>query len=260
MILLAVIRLGNPAFMVLLTILTFLGAREIYHMALASGHHPLPAPGTVIAVLFIILPYFMPRYSVSLMIYLTAAALVIPLVWLIILRSQHKNIRGNWLWTIIPVFYLGWTLQHYVKLIDFPHGKEWVLIAMLPTFACDTIAYFIGKKWGKHKLAPTISPNKTWEGAGSGFGAALGTTILFTFIFRKYVSAFSLSYPHAVLLGCLTGVYAQLGDLLGSRMKRITGVKDSGSILPGHGGIIDRIGSLIFPGLIIYYYVSCFVH
>jgi len=88
---------------------------------------------------------------------------------------------------------------------------EWVLIAMLPTFACDTAAYFIGKKFGKHKLIPRVSPNKTWEGAIAGFLAAIGITVLFAFIFLSISDTFALSFANAIVLGCAIGVIAQLG-------------------------------------------------
>jgi len=160
----------------------------------------------------------------------------------------------DWVWTIGAIFYLGWTLGHYVTLRDFSAGTEWVLIAMLPTFSCDTTAYFVGKNLGKHKLVPKISPKKTWEGAIGGFCAAVGVALLFSYIFRSNTPEFTLNNINAVMLGCAIGVIAQLGDLLGSKIKRISGVKDSGHLLPGHGGIIDRIGSMLFTGLIVYYY------
>ncbi len=245
--------------MSLITILVILGAWEFYHMALHSGRHPLIIPGVVLTALFIIIPYVLSNSRIDLILYISAAGLVIPLLWLVI-RYRSRDILINWVWTIGAIFYLGWTLRHYVTLLDYPSGKEWVLIAMLPTFACDTSAYFVGKSWGKHKLAPLVSPNKTWEGAAGGFSAAIGASLLCTLIFQKFASGFPLSYGHAAILGCLIGILAQLGDLLGSRIKRITGVKDSGNLLPGHGGIIDRIGSLVFTALLIYYYVFWFVH
>ena len=258
-VLLAIIKLGNPWFLFLIVILAILGSLEIYRMSLHSERHPLPHIGAIFTALIIIIPYYVIPSKTNPVLILSTATLVIPLLWLVI-SSRSNNLFNNWVWTIIPVFYLGWTLRHYVILMDLPVGKQWTLLAMLPTAACDTMAYFVGKIWGKHKLAPSISPNKTWEGATGGFCAAVGTTVLLTFIFRKFSSGFLLGYGTALILGCLIGIFAQLGDLLCSRIKRITGMKDSGNLLPGHGGIIDRIGSLIFTGLIIYYYVSWYVH
>ncbi len=259
LVILVVIKLGNPLFLFFITILAILGALEIYRMSFHSEHHYLTIIGTLFTALIIIIPYYVTSTEISLLLILSIAALLVPLLSIIIC-SQKNNLFSHWVWTIIPIFYLGWALQHYVLLIDYPSGKQWILIAMLPTFACDTAAYFVGKSRGKHKLAPSVSPNKTWEGAIAGFCAAVGTTILLAFIFHRSSSMPLLGYGTAAILGCLTGIFAQLGDLLCSRIKRINRVKDSGTILPGHGGILDRIGSMIFTGLIIYYYVSWNIH
>ena len=116
------------------------------------------------------------------------------------------------------------------------------LMLLLPIWAGDTLALIVGKAFGKHKLAPSISPNKTWEGAGANFVACIATAA---------VLGVSLNLPlHASLVaGAVSGVLGQVGDLAQSYLKRVTGLKDSGGVLPGHGGILDRMDSLLLSAV-----------
>ncbi len=135
------------------------------------------------------------------------------------------------------------------------HGRELVILALFTTFACDTSAFFVGRTWGKHHMTPTISPHKTWEGAIGGFAGAVAAAAALCYLLNLGSWTLPLSYLEAVGVGCLVGVAAQLGDLLESMLKRRAGVKDSGNLLPGHGGVLDRIDSLVFTGVIVYYFV-----
>ena len=123
---------------------------------------------------------------------------------------------------------------------------------MFVTFASDTAAYFVGKGLGRHKLAPLISPGKTWEGTIGGLVGAVLFSLLFTLS-----TPFSLpiEWGEALLLGLLVSVFGQIGDLLESLFKRYVGVKDSGKLIPGHGGFLDRMDSIVFAGAVVYYYL-----
>jgi phosphatidate cytidylyltransferase len=151
-------------------------------------------------------------------------------------------------------------LSYWLSLRGLENGWIWVYLAMLTTFANDTGAYFVGRAKGKHKLAPAISPSKTWEGAMGGLICAIvAATVIATvlkLISPKLGIPFAFQYWQIVLLGFLVSLFAQLGDLVESLLKRNTGVKESGDLLPGHGGILDRFDSLIFVGAMIYYYVT----
>jgi len=152
------------------------------------------------------------------------------------------------------VFYVGWMLSYWVNLRILEDGKGWVYLAILTTFANDTGAFFVGRAWGKHKLASAISPGKTWEGALGGLlSATMGAIIVFLIL--NLLSPLPLGYWQIILLGCLISLCAQLGDLVESLLKRNMEVKESGKLLPGHGGILDRFDSLIFVGAMVYYYV-----
>lgn len=127
-----------------------------------------------------------------------------------------------------------------------------VLTAAIPIWAGDTAAIFAGKAFGKHKLAPSISPNKTWEGSVANLLAAIGAAVTLGYF---------LKYPmdKMLLLGVSCGVIGQLGDLFESYLKRQAGVKDSGNLLPGHGGVFDRLDSLLMTAPFSYWILSSFL-
>ena len=124
-------------------------------------------------------------------------------------------------------------------------GLQWVALAFLTTFATDTGAYAAGKAMGRHKLAPSVSPGKTWEGAAGGLFAAMGAAAGLVHLLDGVESRV---WP-ALALGLAIGVAAQAGDLLESKLKRMAGAKNSGRLIPGHGGLLDRLDSLVpvFP-------------
>lgn len=129
-------------------------------------------------------------------------------------------------------------------------GAGYVYLAFIGTWASDTFAYFIGSRWGRRKLCPEISPGKTVEGALGGLG---GTLLVVGWLGSSFAG---LQLEQALLLGGLIGVAAPIGDLVESRLKRYAGVKDSGTILPGHGGMLDRIDSLLFVLPVVYFYIG----
>ena len=184
---------------------------------------------------------------------LLASAAVLPLVWLVIFRRDTRF--QSWVWTLTGILYMGWMLGHYVALRQLDHGRELVILAVFTTFACDTSAFFVGRAWGRHHMAPTISPHKTWEGAIGGFVGAVAAALALRSLLSLGDWSLPLNYVEAIGVGCLIGVVAQLGDLLESLLKRRAGVKDSGNLIPGHGGVLDRIDSLVFTGVIVYYFV-----
>lgn len=121
------------------------------------------------------------------------------------------------------------------------NGRDWVLLALFGTYAADTAAYFTGRAIGRHKLAPSISPNKTWEGfAGGCAGGAAAVLAL------AYVLDVGIDVPIALLIAATLPIAAAAGDLFESWIKRRTGVKDASDLIPGHGGVLDRLDSLLF--------------
>jgi phosphatidate cytidylyltransferase len=156
--------------------------------------------------------------------------------------------------TIFGITYVSWFLSHLVLLRGLDHGIGLIFYLFLIIWVGDTGAFYVGASIGKHKLAPMVSPKKTVEGALGGLAASM----LIALIAKKWLVPF-LSYKHAWILGGLLAVLGQLGDLGKSVFKRDAGIKDSGNIIPGHGGILDRVDGLLFSTPVLYYYIKGFL-
>ena len=177
-----------------------------------------------------------------------ALAIVAPFLWLM-LRGDRERALPDWLQCVGGVVYIGWLGSHLVLLRHLDNGRDWVYLAVFATFANDTSAYFVGRALGRTKLVPRISPGKTVEGSLGGilFGA-LGLVLL------NYALGLRLDVWPLIPLAVLVPVAAQLGDLAESLIKRGAGVKDAGVLLPGHGGVLDRLDSVLFVVPVVYYY------
>jgi phosphatidate cytidylyltransferase len=241
---------GDPWFSLLIAAAAFAGTYEFYRMANFDRREPLIYLGLLWALALVLSPHYRNPGVLPLVI---TAMMVIPLICLL-LRPSREKAFVDWAWTIVGALYVGWMLSYWLRLRGLEYGQNWVYLAMLTTFANDTGAYFIGRARGKHKLASAISPAKTWEGAIGGLISAILAAIVIAMVLNL-ISPFTFKYWQIILLGFLVSIFAQIGDLVESLLKRNTGAKESGNLLPGHGGILDRFDSLIFVGAVVYYYV-----
>lgn len=242
---------GHPWFGVLLSVVTLAGTFEFHRMADLNLKHPLIYLGLLLALALLWNPYY-PNNSALPMV--VTAVMLVSLILLLYYSPWEKASR-DWTWAIAGALYVGWMLSYWLNLRALPEGRNLTILAMLATFANDTTAFFVGRKIGKRKLAPKISPGKTWEGA---IGGAIGT-ILATLLIGKVLGlffAFAFEHRQILILGFIISVFAQLGDLVESLFKRNMKMKESGTLLPGHGGILDRFDSVIFVGVVAYYYVT----
>ncbi len=181
------------------------------------------------------------------------AMIIGSLLWVLIGRSDFENGLADLGRGILGVLYTAFLLPHFVLLHSLPHGPDWVVFVVLIAMLGDSGGYFTGRTFGRHKLSPRISPSKTVEGAvGSVLAAMLGG------VATKLILLPFLSWTEVLLLAFGQVILGQLGDLCESIMKRTYGAKDSGRLFPGHGGVLDRIDSLVFPVAAMYYYVSWF--
>jgi phosphatidate cytidylyltransferase len=146
--------------------------------------------------------------------------------------------------------YAGLGLGPIAALRVGPGGLQWVISALVITWANDTCAYFAGRLFGRHKLHPAVSPNKTWEGFAGGAVGSVGGMFI-----ARWVAFPALTTVDCVVLGLLGAVLGPLGDLCESLLKRAHGVKDSGTLIPGHGGLLDRVDALLFNAPAVYLYV-----
>ena len=248
--LILLIWFGDPWFSLLIAVVVLISILEFYRM---TAEFDKRCPLTYFGLLWALAVALSPHYrSTKLLPVIMVAAVVISLVWLLF-HSPREKAFHNWAWMVAGVIYVGWMLSYWIDL-HLGYGRDWVYLAMFTSFANDTGAFFIGTKWGKHKLASAISPGKTWEGAIGGLLSAVVGAIAISRILILFYSS-PIEYWQVVLLGCLISLFAQLGDLVESLLKRNMGLKESGNLLPGHGGVLDRFDSLIFVGAMVYYYV-----
>jgi phosphatidate cytidylyltransferase len=159
--------------------------------------------------------------------------------------------------TVAGFVYVGWIGSYLIALRGLPDGEWWLLLALPSVWLGDSAAYFVGKAIGRHRLSPRLSPKKTWEGylAGIGVGAASGAGLALIWHVGAGPDS-AVSAWTGVLLGTVVATLAPLGDLGISMFKREVGVKDSGTLLPGHGGVLDRLDSWIWAAALGFYVVS----
>ncbi|GCE03749.1 phosphatidate cytidylyltransferase [Dictyobacter aurantiacus] len=236
-----------------------LGTIELHTMLHKAGYHPLIVMSYVLGVLFLGSAMFPPQQLLILQIGL-GSSIVLSFCWLFT-RKQLEGTLIDWALTLAVPLYLGWSMSYFLLLrgyevsslhpmqgwwVTLPRGVWWLLITLLGVWGFDGAAFFSGRYFGRHKMAPHISPAKTWEGVAGGLVVSVIASLLFT------VAPLGVPWYFAIVLGLLIGTAATLGDLAESLIKRQMHVKDSGQFMPGHGGMLDRIDSLLFAVFVVY--------
>jgi phosphatidate cytidylyltransferase len=180
-------------------------------------------------------------------------------VWLLMLFSAYLLLPGErddkmsrLLWTILGTLYVGYLFPHWALLFSMPGGRAWVFFVLLVVLTGDSAGYLIGRRYGRRKLAPELSPGKTIEGALGYLGGSLLAGTAAKFFLPQ------IPMTEIIVLSAALSVLGQIGDLFESWLKRVFAVKDSGTLLPGHGGLLDRLDSLIFPGVFTTAYLKAF--
>ncbi len=250
-VLLAVAWFGNPWLSIVVAFAALLGAFEFYKLANAAGWQPFTILGIVFILLFSLNAHF---GDVGTTPFLISGVVILSLIRLLWCADKGKAFT-NWAWTIGGIFYIGWTMSHFILLRGLEDGRSWVMLTLLVTFASDTSAYFVGRAWGRKRMVPAISPGKTWEGAVGGVAGAMIAVVILEGVGANLFVLNRIGHGGLILLGFLISIFAQLGDLAGSMLKRTAGVKEAGKLIPGHGGLLDRLDSLIFTVVLVYYYV-----
>jgi len=179
-------------------------------------------------------------------------ALVGGLAAFLVVPGRRQGL-GRWAMGLAGALYIAMPFNYYLLLYTSkPHGMVWALFVVFAVVANDSMALLVGSRIGRHPFFPTISPRKTVEGAIAG---VIGSVIVMVVGVSLIIG---LEPIHAIALGILVGLSAQVGDLVESQMKRIAEVKDSSNLIPGHGGVLDRLDSILFPPILVYFYVTMF--
>jgi phosphatidate cytidylyltransferase len=169
-------------------------------------------------------------------------------------RGRDQAATDLWV-TLGGIFYIGLLGSYFLPLRNLPDGEWWILVVLPAVWLADSGAYFIGRKFGRNKMTPRLSPNKSWEGYAGGIAAAvIGTPLLVQWYYQLGLNPEgSITLGRAAVISVLMGIIPTLGDLGESMIKRQVGKKDSGAILPGHGGMFDRIDSWLWAAPIGYF-------
>jgi len=241
-------QFGEIPFWLTITAIVLVATWEFIQMMRQKEHRP----SVVLAMLFALVPMITTQWGAqSALAPMLMLLLVASLVWQLFQQSSAAPVV-DWALTVVGGLYIGFGMSHLVGLRMLPNGFGWAWLALLTTWGSDSFAYLIGKNFGKIKFWPRLSPKKTWEGFLGGIpGGLMGA----------WMVAFSTSVPwgHAMIVGVLVSLIGPFGDLSISMMKRYAGVKDSSHLIPGHGGVLDRIDSVLFVVVTVFYYVTWIV-
>ena len=183
----------------------------------------------------------------------TTAMLFIALVAHLLLYAKKEPVVHSFGALAFAQLYIPFLLSHILLLFQLPEGRRWIFIVLMVIFAGDTGAYYVGHRWGRHKLWPAVSPGKTVEGALGGLLSSLALALLTG---KLLLSSVGVGVGFFLALGLALAMVGQMGDLFESMLKRVSKVKDAGGLLPGHGGLLDRLDSLLFAFPLTYYSIA----
>ncbi|NOK63486.1 MAG: hypothetical protein GFH23_1086718n42 [Chloroflexi bacterium AL-N1] len=249
------------------SILTVVGLRELYTILQHGGYRPRLMLGYTVGVALCLASALKQSLNVTfdLTLLVMFGAIIVSLVVEIRRYEEHSKMLADWALTLAGAFYIGGALGHFILLrsleypldggllgfLPMPPGAAWIYLVFGITWLQDTMAYFVGRTFGQRKLAPILSPKKTWEGAWGGMAISVLVGIIFVPIFGLPVSL-----GMGALLGAIGGIVGPLGDLAESFFKRQVGLKDAGHLIPGHGGLLDRADSLFFVAPVLFYCIT----
>ncbi|WP_322495864.1 phosphatidate cytidylyltransferase [Chloroflexus sp.] len=245
-----------------------LAISELFAIFRHGGYAPRLIEGIAIGWLICAATFFQPLTTIDLALVVVFVSILGALLAEIVRRDRQTSLL-SWALTFAGAYYVGGLLSSYLLLrqlesplqggwlafAHIPPGAAWVFFTLAITWLQDTGAFFVGRAFGRTKMAPVLSPKKSWEGFFGGMAAAIATAL-----FCVPLLGLPITLVEAAILGVAAGIFGPLGDLAESLIKRQVGVKDSGFIIPGHGGILDRIDSILFTGPVIYYLVVLFSH
>lgn len=241
---------GGIVLQIAMIIFGLIGMHEFYH-AFSKERYGLHKIGYAFAIIYgaFINKIMQETHLFSAFI---SSFMVVLLIYTVL---NHKNSNAlDGMTTFFGFFYVFFLLSHIYLVREFIHGKELIWLAFIAAFGCDTGAYFAGVTFGKHKLIPDLSPKKTVEGSIGGIIFATLVSVIYGKILENFIV---FDNVNIILLCGLTGFVgsflAQIGDLSASAMKRLSGVKDFGKLIPGHGGFLDRFDSVIMTAPALYY-------
>ncbi|MFP4394098.1 MAG: phosphatidate cytidylyltransferase [Anaerolineales bacterium] len=251
----AVIR-GEIAFFLLIILVLFQASREYGQMLKRKGYHLSSLLMWAIILTWAVTAHWLDdRWLIPGLTWL----LLLSILWILYKYETTPGLSQpieQWALTVAGSLYLGVGGAHLLRLRAHPDGLWWTLTTLFIVWIADTAAFYFGRAWGKHKIAPTLSPGKSWEGIVAGVGggilAGVGLTALWPWLVARPTTP---TMWQGALLGALLAILTPAGDFFISLIKRQVGVKDTSDLIPGHGGVLDRIDSIVWAGIIAWTFV-----
>lgn len=239
------------AFFILILSAIILGQYEFYSILSKDGIQPSKIIGIPLGALSAFLFY---RGDVSVINLFIIVGIFLVTITRLISKRDIKKAFADVSITFFGIFFLAWLMGYQIMLRNLEEGRDLILLLYAIIWVGDSAAYFIGNNLGRHKLAPVVSPKKTWEGAIAGLIAGLCMAFI-----AKFSFFYLLDYMDCLVLGSGLSLLGQLGDISESMFKRGGEVKDSSRLIPGHGGILDKMDSLLYSSPALYYYYKFFM-
>jgi len=250
-IVLGIILYGHPLlFFVLIASLILVSTYEYFSMIKNAGKSGFPAEGLVLSFFLLVFYFFVPQY-------LPLMGILIPLILITAWFFRKNNVFvaiDSISYTLFGIFYTAGLGGYFLLIGKIDGGREMVVFILLFIWVGDSMAYYVGRKFGESKPFKMVSPNKTTAGAIANITGTLITALLVSNLFFDEIPLI-----HCLIVSFICGIIGQFGDLAESLIKRNCQVKDSGSLIPGHGGVLDRIDSLLFAGPVFYCYYQFFL-
>lgn len=237
--------IGEVAFFVLICLVVLIALFELYDALLQTGHRPNMVFGLVCGFALLLVA-FLERPA---LIAVVLAATMYGAFILALRSTRGVSAASDVAWTLLGVAWITGGGAAAASMLRLEDGILLLVAYILITALDDIGAYFSGTRFGKHKMAPSISPAKSWEGWAGGFAASLAGGLFFAFLLE------SLDPLDGLAIGAISGLLAPVGDLVESLAKREIGIKDSGRLLPGHGGLLDRLDAILFCAPAVYLYM-----
>lgn len=200
---------------------------------------------------------FLPQFAMPVF----AAAILVTLAYHLIAYERGRDQAAlDFAITLAGIAYIGWIGAYLFDLRNLPEGGWWLMLVMCCVWMGDSGAYSLGRAYGKHKMAPRLSPKKSWEGYAASVFSGMLAGIFFVYAFTTYGNLVGdITMWQGAILGIILGALPPLGDLGESMIKRQSGIKDSSDIIPGHGGFFDRVDSWLWGAVIGYYFLIFFI-
>lgn len=251
---LSLVFAGGWIFIVGIALILSGAAWEFIDLFIKGGYHPNPYPLVLGTAGIITIMYLDDPIFTSLVYAFTVFSIL--LFAILNYRRYEKTAAFDLTIEMAALLFITYLGSYLIKIRFLPNGLFWIMISIIPAVVGDIGAYFAGSLFGIHKLAPNLSPNKTIEGYICGIFSAILAGYALGLIVNVYVPVITITV--STLIGCITGIFSPLGDLSKSIFKRQFNRKNTGNIIPGHGGILDRIDTTLWAGPIAYYLIVFF--